>query len=458
MKFKPGRKNLRFLLLLILVHGIFFAIALTYKRIYMGDSFEYVYQALNIKRHFWFYSGNPALPFEAEYLTIRPPLYPLFLAFVYLFAMNNWVVVFLQNLISIFNIIYLRDTIRKTGYKRRYDYILMAFVMLYPSQFINANTIAPDILLQTCVLVYFRYFVLLVTEKKWRHAYWMSLALIAGFLVKPVLYPFTIVHCIIILLLAAYMRYGLFRSSLAAVMPLCVLLVCIGVNKQRTGKAHYSSNQAFNAIYYYYFYFSDKEGLAKADSFLDAERGKIAAMSEFKDRYDYANQRGMELLRQNFFPYMAYHIKHSLRLLIDPGKAEWDMFTGRLTLGKLYSKEQTGFYATIKRDGVAGLGDYIERNPSFAPMMIVLFFNLLRLAGMCLFLFNRRYAWRIRLFVFCFVGYFAITTGPIANPRYFIPVSLIAIGTATMGYQRLLAGRKNKAIIAGHEDARNSFV
>ena len=424
----------------------------------MGDSFEYVYQALNIKNDFWFYSGNPALPVEEEYLTIRPPLYSLFLTTVYLFIESNWVVIFLQNLLSIFNILYLRDTIRKIGYKRRYDYILMAFVMLYPSQFINANTIAPDILLQTAVLIYFRYFILLITEKKWRHAYWMSLALVAGFLIKPVLYPFTLVHCIIVLLLAAYMRHGLLRSAFAAILPVCALLLCIGINLQRTGKAHYSSNQAFNAIYYYYFYFGDKEGIDKADAFLDAERAKIAAMPRYEDRYDYANARGMQLLRQNFVPYMLYHIKHSARLLIDPGKAEWDMFTGRLTLGRLYSKEQTGFYATLKRDGIGGMRAYISRNPSFAPIMIVLFFNMLRLAGMLLFLLNRRFNWRVRLFVFCFIGYFAITTGPIANPRYFIPVSLIAIGCATMGYQRLLSGRKNKAIIAGRSTAHNSFA
>jgi len=424
----------------------------------MGDSFEYVYQALNIKNDFWFYSGNPALPVEEEYLTIRPPLYSLFLTTVYLFIESNWVVIFLQNLLSIFNILYLRDTIRKIGYKRRYDYILMAFVMLYPSQFINANTIAPDILLQTAVLIYFRYFILLITEKKWRHAYWMSLALVAGFLIKPVLYPFTLVHCIIVLLLAAYMRHGLLRSAFAAILPVCALLLCIGINLQRTGKAHYSSNQAFNAIYYYYFYFGDKEGIDKADAFLDAERAKIAAMPRYEDRYDYANARGMQLLRQNFVPYMLYHIKHSARLLIDPGKAEWDMFTGRLTLGRLYSKEQTGFYATLKRDGIGGMRAYISRNPSFAPIMIVLFFNMLRLAGMLLFLLNRRFNWRVRLFVFSFIGYFAITTGPIANPRYFIPVSLIAIGCATMGYQRLLSGRKNKAIIAGRSTAHNSFA
>jgi hypothetical protein len=458
MNFKPGRKNLRFLFFLLVVHGVFFVLALTYKRIYMGDSFEYVYMALNIKEQFWFYCGNPALPVVPEYLTLRPPLYPLFLSAVYLFLVNNWVVIFLQNLLSVFNILYLRDTMRKLGYKRRYDYILMAFVMLYPSQFINANTIAPDILLQTCVLVYFRYFVMLMQERRWRNAFWMSLALIAGFMVKPVLYPFAVVHCILILLVAAYFRFGLFRSSMAAVLPLCVILAYAGINAYRTGKAHFSSTQSFNAVYYYYFFFTEKEGVKKADVFLEQERAKMAAIPNFKDRYNYANSRGMSLLKKNFTSYMPYHLKHSARLLIDPGKGEWDMFTARLSLGRLYSKEQTGFYATLKKDGISGLGSYIRSNRSFAPMMIILFFNLLRLAGLLLFAFSGRIDWRVRVFVIMLLGYFAITTGPIANPRYFIPVSLIAIGCATLGYQRLLPRRKNKAIIAEEKQFLNSIA
>jgi hypothetical protein len=458
MNFKLGRKNLRFLLFLLVVHGVFFIIALTFKRIYMGDSFEYVYMALNIKEQFWFYCGNPALPEVTEYLTLRPPGYPLFLMVVYLFVVNNWVVIFLQNLLSIFNILYLRDTIRRIGYKRRYDYIMMAFVMLYPSQFINANTIAPDILLQTCVLVYFRYFIDLMQRRRWRNAVWMSLALIGGFMVKPVLYPFAIVHCIMLLAIAAYFRFGLLRSSFAAVLPLCAVLAYSAINEYRTGKAHFSSTQSFNAVYYYYFYYVDKAGVSAADKFLEDERAKMNAITDFKERYNYANQRGLQLLKENFASYMPYHIKHSARLLIDPGKGEWDMFTGTLSLGRLYAKEQTGFYATLKQKGWSGLGTYLSQNRSVAPMMIVLFFTLLRLIGLALFVFRREVDWRIRLFVVCFIGYFAITTGPIANPRYFIPVSLIAIGCATIGFQRLLSGRKNKAIIAEKKRFQNSIA
>ncbi|RYE21439.1 MAG: hypothetical protein EOP51_15615 [Sphingobacteriales bacterium] len=450
MKKISRKKDGRFLLLLFVVHTVFFLVALFCKRIYMGDSFEYVYEALNIRDHWWFYCGNPALPFVPEYLTLRPPLYPLVLSGVYLFVVNNWVVIFLQNLISIFNIYCLRDTIRKLGYKRRYDYLLMAFILLYPAQFVHTNTIAPDLLLQTSVLLYFRYFVLLLKKQDWRYAMYMSLALIGGMFIKPVLYPFCWVHSLLLLAVWAYVRKDLLRMSMAGLLPLCVLMAYMGLNYDRTGKAHFTSTQSFNAVYYYYFYFIDKKGPEYAQQFLTEERAKIAAVPNFKDRYDYANARGVTLLKDNFAAYMPYHIVKGTRMLIDPGKGEWDMFTGHTTLGQLYTKPAKSFSQTIKEDGWAGLDDYFVKNPSFMLAMIVLLFNLIRLGGLALFCFSSKIDWRIRAFVVCIIGYFCMTTGPIANTRYFMPLYLICIGAATLGFQKLLRRKKNKAIIVSN--------
>ena len=450
MKKVSRKKDGRFLLLLFIAHTVFFLVAVFCKRIYMGDSFEYVYMALNIRDYGWFYCGNPALPVVPEYLTLRPPLYSLFLAFIYLFAVNNWVVILLQNLISIFNIYCLRDTIRKLGYKRRYDYVLMAFVLLYPAQFVHTNTIAPDLLLQTSVLLYFRYFILLLKKREWEYALYMSLALIAGMFIKPVLYPFCWAHCILLLLVAAYFRKGLIRYSFSALLPLCILMLYMSWNYERTGKAHFTSTQSFNAVYYYYFYFIDRKGMDYAQHFLKEERAKIASVPEFKDRYDYANKRGLQLLKENFAPYMAYHIAHSAKMLIDPGKGEWDMFTGHTTLGQLYTKPQKSLILTIREEGWTGFEDYLVRNPSFMLAAIVLLFNIIRLSGLLAFCFMRKIDWRVRAFVICIIGYFCITTGPIANTRYFMPIYLITIGCATLGLQKVLRRKKNKTIIVSH--------
>lgn len=423
----------RFTAVLIAVHFAFFLLACLYRHIYMGDSFEYIYEAVNIKDALFFYSGNPALPIEPEYMTQRQPLYPVFLLLVYTFSVNNWIVLILQNLLSVFNIWYFRKGLFILGYKDKYDWLLLLLTVAYPIQFIYANTIAPEILLQTFVVIYLRQMILTIMHKNWGHAAWASLALIAGLFVKPVLYPFVVVHLILLLICAIRNKMNIARALAIGALPLLAVLMYNTWNLQRTGKFHFSSNQGFNAIFYYYNYFAAKEGVTAARDFLGNERTKMAAIPIYKDRYDYANNRGVELLKQNFAPYMAYHLKHSARFFVEPGKGEIDLFTGKLTYGNLYQVSGKGFYATMKESGIGGLGGYIEQNPSFFIAMLIFLFNLVKLTGMVMFFLSGKILLPVRLFVLLIFGYFALTTGPIANTHYFLPVSLLAIGCAAIG-------------------------
>jgi len=438
------KKDKIFIGVVALVHIVFFLMACRFTRIYMGDSMEYIYEALNIKHYFFFYSGNPALPIEPEYMTQRQPLYPLFLLGVYAFTINNWVVLVFQNILSLVNICYARNLLLKLGHSKRYDWLLMLLVVAYPAQFINASTIAPDILLQSCTLLYFGSFVALYQSRMLKHAIWMSTWLVAGLLVKPVLYPFVLPHIVILITVALHHKAKLQRPVLVALVPLCAVLLYNYWNFTRTGKFHFSSNQAFNALYYYYPYLGHKSGADSAARFLQREREAYNDIPEYKDRYDYANEQGVTMLKSNFAPYMAYHLTNSARMLIDPGKAEMDLFTGRLTYGRLYNKEQTGFFATVKQKGISGLGDYMKRNPSLPWAIVVLLFNCIRLLGFARFVFSRSIPGFVRTFIVLLVGYFTVAAGPIANTRYFLPVSLIVIGCAVIG----LTNRKTKALPA----------
>ena len=439
------KRDKLFIGIIALVHVVFFMLACMYKRIYMGDSFEYIYEALNIKKYFFFYCGNPTMPIFPEYMTERLPGYPLFLLAIYMFTINNWIVIVFQNVLSVFNIYYARKVFLQIGYHAKYDWLLLLFVIAYPAQFINANTIAPDILLQTFTLLYLGNFVLLLQKKQLKYSAYMSLALIAGIFVKPVLYPFVIIHILILTATGIYNKVLLQRTIAVAIMPICAVLICNSINYSRTGKFHFSSNQSVNAVYYYYAYFSQKEGIDSATKFLHNERKNIAGHTEFKDRYDLANKRGVELLEQNFFPYMIFHLKNSARIFIEPGKGEMDLFTGKLTYGGLYNKQaQSGFYAMWKNKRWAGLNEYIHNNPSLLFVTLVFIFNCLRLIGMLLFFFDRKISWPIRIFIGILLLYFAIAAGPIANTRYFLPESLIAIGIAAMGYMSRLQKRATK--------------
>jgi len=435
MNHNSRNKDMRFACAIIAVHVLFFLLACHYTRIYMGDSFEYVYEALNIKKYFFFYSGNASLPIVPEYMTQRQPVYPLFLLSVYLFSVNNWIVLVLQNLLSVFNILYLRKTIERIGYNKKYDPLLLLLLIAYPAQFINANTIAPDILLQTFTLLYFGSFISLLQSKDRKYMIQMSLSLIAGLMVKPVLYPFVLVHIVILIVVSAQQKIMLQRTIVIALIPLCAVFFYNYWNYTRTGKFHFSSNQSFNAIFYFAGYFSQRDGADSGNEFLKKERRNIASIPDYEERYDYANERGIDLLKQNFAPYMVYHLKNSARIFIEPGKAEMDLFTGRLTYGRLYSKSQTGFYATLNEKGLSGLKEYICNNPSLPLALLVFIFNCVRLVGLFIFLFSKRFSTIIKLFVGVLLVYFAVAAGPIANTRYFLPVSLIAIGCAVLGYQ-----------------------
>ncbi|WP_133162648.1 ArnT family glycosyltransferase [Flavipsychrobacter stenotrophus] len=441
MSFRYSKKDRSFISALVLVHAVFFLLALHYTRIYMGDSYEYIYEAMNIKNLFFFYSGNPAMPIQPEYMTQRQPLYPLFLSGVYLFSVNNWIVLVLQNLISIGNIVYARKLFLHLGFNRRYDWLLLLLVIASPSQFINANTIAPDILLQSFTLLYFGQFIALYKTRNLRHGWYMCLWLIAGLFVKPVLYPFVSIHFLTLFILFLRWNIKMQRPLLIMSLPVCVVLCYNYSNELRTGKSHFSSNQSFNAIYYFNAYYTATQGADSAAKFLANERADIDAFPEYKDRYDYANNRGIALLKEHFAPYMLFHLKSAGRIFIDPGKAEMDLFTGHLTYGGLYSKQSTGLATTMKEKGISGLGSYLSANRSMIFIIPILLFNLLRLCGMVLFFFDRSINKHIRLSALLLLLYFAVIAGPIANTRYFLPVSLIAIGCATIGISSTLQKR-----------------
>lgn len=440
-----SKADKRFLAVIFVVHAVFFLLAWHYGCIYNGDSEEYVLMAKNISKG-WLYAGDLSNTTVPELLTLRPPGYPFFMWLVYVLHGTDWFILLLQNGVSIFNIWYLRKTLLRIGFDTKFDWVLLLFVMLYPSQYINANTIAPDLLLQTTTVLYFGSFVKFLQDKQTKQLWLMSIWLIVGVMIKPVLLPFIYVN-FVVLLIAGVVNKNIVRYSLIAALPVAIVLLYCGFNQQRTGKFHFSSTQSFNAVFYYFDYYKEVQDPDKAVAFLNTERDTMSSMPVYSDRYDYAVKRGRQLLKENFQGFVFFDIKGGLRMLIDPGKGEMDMFTGRLSLKQLYNIHDTsGFYATLKSKGINGLKDYVARNPSFFIAMLVLLGNVLRVMGLLLFLSNKNVNFYLRVFVLLFTAYFVFIAGAIAHVRYFMPVSLIVMSCAAIGWQHWLS-RQNKSVI-----------
>src|SRR5690606_33907996 len=119
----------------------------------------------------------------------------------------------------------------------------------------------------------------------------MSLALVLGLFIKPVLYPFALIHFLMLLIYALAVKIKWKKVIMASLLPIiCIVAYSYG-NQLRTGKFHFSSIQSFNAIFYYHHYFADKTSMKEADAWIAEERKQIAALPHFKDRYEQANQR-----------------------------------------------------------------------------------------------------------------------------------------------------------------------
>lgn len=439
MQIKPTRSDVRFFLSLMVVHAVYFFVATQYKCIYNGDSLEYINMALNFNRG-WFYSGSYFQPLDPMYFTLRPPGYPAFLWLVYQFGINNWIVLFIQNLISVFNILYLRNTLRMLGYTRKYDWLLLAFVILYPSQFINANLIQPELLLQTCVLIYFRHFIKLIHSSSWKDVLIMSLALVGGMMMKPVWYPFAFLHFALVMVMVGRRRQGALRQILGALLPVLVVVGYSYWNGKRTGKVHFSSIQSINALLYNQdYYIRAKYGDDSARSFYETELAKSMAITNFADRYDYQSSKAIEMLGADIVPYSIFHFRKSLMMLIDPGKGEIDLFTAQTNLQQIYSPSTRPFAEVLAKDGWSGVKTYISTNPSSPIAILILLFNIIRTVGLLLFFYLKNIPLRYKWVVATLLCYFVFITGPVAYARYLMPVSLIIMGCAALAFQQVLS-------------------
>jgi hypothetical protein len=439
-----SKANILFTSALMLLHLAFFLLALHFKRIYMGDTYEYVYMALNIRDNGLFYAGNASLPLLAKNFTLRPPGYSLALLPIYLFTVNNWVVILLQNVLSVCNIIYTRNTLSRLGYNTKYDRLFLLLIVAYPAQFIYANTIAPDLLLQTCVLLYFGSFVRLTQRKRMGFVWIMNLALTYGIFTKPILLLFIPVHVLIMLWLC--FGSGIPRIALLSLLiPIGTILAYNTWNLQRTGKFHFTSIQPWNGMYYNVRMFQEHRlGMREAGKFMEEEQKRWDQTNSFKEWYDYGNQRSLEFLKEHFLPYMAYHTKYSLQFFIHPGKGEIDLFTGELTYGRFFAKKDKRIAEILKDMPPSQWAGYFRNHPSVIAMLVILCFNLAKVCGAIAFFISRQIHWQHRLLLFVLLGYFAFMTGPLANTRYHLPVSLLFIGCSTLGYQWLLQRRKTK--------------
>ena len=435
------KRNTKVLLSIVMLHIIWFATGMMWKHFYNGDSYEYIYLAENIK-HGLYYGANALLPVVDYGMTSRTPLYSLLLLINYsIFGLNNIPVLILQNILSVASCVLIYDVFQRLLPTQKKSWIYLVLIAFYPAQLFFPTMLVPDTLLQFFLMLYFKELLLSFEIPASKRMARMALWLILATMTKPIVYPFLILQVL-------YSLWYFYKTKhiivvLLGIIPLASLVGYGFWNKSRTGLYHISSVQSHNLLNFNARSFlAFKYGQAYSDSVLEIANKGLDERKGLKAKYEFADQAAKDIVKHDLVSYAFYHLKESVRFFIEPGKIELDLYTGQATL--VFNTKAPNFYTELKKDGIKGAWNYLQGYPYLPFILLVIFFNFLRIIGWLFFLFNKRYSLVLKVFSSIYILYFAVVTGPVSNTRYFMPVLLIMSALSMLGFAGLIDKRKAK--------------
>lgn len=438
---QPDKSRKVLLLAIILLHALWFAAGMVWRHFYNGDSYEYIYLADSI-REGAYYGANPLLPLNDYRMSLRTPVYPIWLLLFYSFTgYSTWFVLLLQHLLSISSCMIVYGIFRALSPEGKFSRIYILFLAFYPAQMFFASTLAPDTLLQFFLMLYVRSLVWSLQKPAIKHLIYMSAWLLLATLTKPIVYPFMFLH--IAYAIWYTVRNRKWPALAIATVPVLAMAAYGFWNEQRTGLFHISSVQSNNLLYYNVYFFNNYQyGPAYADSAQQSYLHRQDALPGLRAKYAFASKEATTVIKQHFLSYSLYHAKESLRFFIEPGKSELDLFTGYL--GYTFDPAAPNFYKSFREQGIAGAWQYLKSYPWLPFLLLVFLFNVLRVAGWLLFLRQKHIPAAIKWCCSVYILYFAGITGPVANTRYFLPVLLVLSAMAAIGWRSVLTRRSRQ--------------
>lgn len=402
------RRN--FLLFLILIHGVFYIMALSFAEVKIPDSYDYLYQAQNLKEQGSLYAWSYQEDLKPDYFTKRTPGYAVF---IYVLGSQIGLVLLLQNLLSVLIFLKLYDWLKQSGVSEKLIAMALGIgLLLQTNQLIYANTIISEVLFQ--YLLFFGIYTLIQEGRdlKWGKAFLAALLFGMALLVKPVLLFFWIPLALF------YLVHAIQKKKLLLFIPALILPMLIVIwsfhNKDLTGWFHYTSISTVNLKdYNTRLMLESKFGSEYADSVIAGINEEAASKGTYAERNAYIKDTCSKLIKGNLFAYAKVHAKGMFAMLVDPGRYDYVSFF-RVEEGP------SGLMYLVARGDFKGMIEVIKgQNPA------INFFFFLNLAGsLLLFCFALLGLWRIRneyylLIIFlAVIGYFWVLTGPVGTARY----------------------------------------
>lgn len=381
----------------------------------LQDSREYLYAADNLLNHQTFYAWNLNHAFNPDWLSKRPPLYPLILALFRLISAGSETLFLLllysaQNAISIVSLRMGLQILKASGSKPE-PWKIWLYVSLSCAQFIYANMVMCEIWLQFCLTAFVWLFVQRPSyARKWLMA---ALLLTAGTALKPVL----MFACLLFPLFYLIMQKKQFRAGAFALCLIPALFVA-GVsawNQKRSGYFHYSSISGINLLHYNtYSLLINRYGSRYADSTVDDIKTRARLLKDYAAGQTLIKRESSAIILKHLPQYALLHIRGMLLCLLDPGKFDITQFFGLPHISNmLYETNKPGLKDKLALyfSGVVGV-----------LLGILIHFHLLRLFLLLRFLFSGRFPLALRAGLLFIPLYVVFLTGPIGASRFLMPL------------------------------------
>ncbi|MBD3320872.1 MAG: hypothetical protein GF350_07245 [Chitinivibrionales bacterium] len=429
---------------LFLIHCGVFIWQCKHQNLYTLDSPGYLSAAENINKYGILLAQNIQEPVDPANYTVRPPLYVIFIAIIKRFTSSHlWIILF-QNILSIFNIFLALKTIAIVFHSAKPYLLMFALIVLFPSQLIYTNMIMSEILFQTWLICMVFFWVLYVYKGGQKFLVLYTFSLIAGMLTKPVLFPFTVVNMIFMIILSVRKR------SWSPLLWACSAIACVviysGWNARRTGYFHFSSITTFNSLNTNcYYLLRSSEGPARARKFVDSIFAQSDSIANFEKRQRFISQAAFEQAKKHLPHLMVMSAKGVLNFFIDPGR--YDLYA---LFGKR-NDDSTSIMMAYTKYGYKGIWNALMQQPKFLLLILLLTAtaNVIKLGLLLLFPFNKAVLPPIRIMIMIIISYIVLITGMLGGARFAMPLfPLVMITTYGGGgvFLQLLARARSKML------------
>lgn len=412
-----------FLYTLVSLHLLFYVLALTIGNTHIADSYDYLYQAENLKNSGSFYAGNLDEPIKPDYFSKRTPGYGVFL---YLLQSTEWLALLIQNLMSILLWWLVFRLLLEFQLEEKKAAWLVLLVLAFQSNvLIYTNSILAETPFQ--FLLFLGFYFLYKDLKHQNNWNWLlaGLVLAVALLFKPVLL-FLWVPLLVYALFRARQRRRFQLIWPVFFMPLTVLLWSTH-NQNTTGWTHFSSISTVNIKdYNTRLMLESVHGVDSADVIISELNRTAAFIPDYGHRNRFIMDTCKSIIKANKWAYTKVHLKGMMAMMLDPGRYDYVQFF------QLHATQE-GFMYKLARGDLRGMWDTL-----LDQYFLTIFFFIVNLLGSAVLLFYSLKGLRRlpdeTMLVILLVGlilYFWILTGPVGTARYksaILPMMVLMAG------------------------------